>query len=161
MPRIAPLTFLGNLVAGIALTVTGILYLLFDKLVAISLYPRAIALFIILGLLAAVPFLYGRRRIVQIALPIALLCAMLAVQFVDWDSRKPFLRALHRVEPGMTVSEVDAIMAGYLRSPAQASSADGESVVGYRHTTEGWGDSDIALIRFAGSRVTSREFLPD
>lgn len=161
MSRSAIIRILRNLALGIVLAIIYGGYLLLDKAAAISLNPRAVALFCLFAALALLPFLVGRRRVVQIALPLGLLCAILAVQFVDWDSRKPFLRALDRVEVGMTVAEVDAIMAGYMRRPSQPTTADEDAIVSYRHTTEGWGDSDIIVIRFTSGRVTSREYLPD
>jgi hypothetical protein len=159
--RRTPFRLLRDLALGVVLLITYGGYLLLDRLAAVSLNPRAVALFCGLALLALAPFLLGRRRATQIALPLGPLCAMLAVHFVDWDSRKPFLRALDRVEVGMTIAEVDATMAGFLRHPALPDSADGEAIISYRHTTEGWGDSDIGVIRFAGGRATSCEFLPD
>ncbi len=161
MRRPAPLTRLGHLVGGLALAATLGAYLLLDRLAAISLYPVAVALFAALGLLALAPLLPGRRRAAQVALPAALLCAVLAVQLVNWDSRKPFLRALHRIEPGMTVEQADAIMAGFIRTPAEPGRTSAEGMVSYRHTDQGWGNSDIGLIAISGGRVVTTRFLPD
>ena len=159
MPRTALPDLLLNLVGGFALAATIGLYLVLDKGAAITLYPVAVALFCGLALLALLPLLYGRQRAMQIVVPIALLGAMLALQFVNWDSRKPFIRALNRVEVGMTIEQVDALMTGYMRSPAQGSG--GETSIGYRHTDEGWGNSDIGLITIVDGRVATRQFLPD
>ncbi len=161
MSRSARLTTLLNLAGSLALlTVIGS-YLLFDKLAAISLYPRAVALFSALGLLGSLPLLYGHRRATQIALPALLLATLFAVQFVNWDSCKPFLRALNRVEQGMTVAQVDALMTGFMRTPTQPDTLANDATLAYRHTDAGWGDSDIGLITFVNGRVVARQFLPD
>ena len=78
--------FLKNLALGVALVITYGGYLLLDRTAAISLNPRAVVLFCGLAALALLPFLLGQRRVVQVALPIGLLCAILAVQFVDWTA---------------------------------------------------------------------------
>lgn len=158
MSRPALPILLLNLAGGFALAVTVGLYLLLDKAASITLYPVAVALFCGLALLALLPLLHGRRRGVQVALSLALLCAMLAVQFVNWDSRQPFLRTFNQIETGMTVEQVDALMAGFMRSPAHGGD---DMSVGYRHTDEGWGDSDIGLITIVDGRVAAREFLLD
>jgi hypothetical protein len=36
-----------------------------------------------------------------------------------------------------------------------------EGRINYRHTTEGWGDSDWGLVTFQAGRVSQVEFLPD
>ena len=161
MSRPARLTTSLNLAGGLALLAVIGGYLLFDKLAAISLYPRAVALFCALGLLGSLPLLYGHRRGTQIALTALFLATLLAVQFINWDSRKPFLRALNRVEHGMTVAQVDAVMAGFMRPPAQSDILADDVTLAYRHTDAGWGDSDIGLITFVNGRVVARQFLPD
>jgi hypothetical protein len=95
-----------------------------------------------------------------------LVTAVFAVRFIDWDSRKPFLRDFNQIQMGMTAEEVDSVMAGYIKytGPFAAMSVQGEvqtGAVSYRHTAEGWGDSDIGLITFAGGRVIGRTFYPD
>src|SRR5690242_6877126 len=120
MARLDRLTILLNLTSAIMLAGVGGLYLLFDRLVAVSLYPLAIAFFVALGLVASLPLLYGRRRAIQLAIPLLIVLFALAVQFINWDSRKPFLRALNQIETGMTVEQVDALMTDYMRSPAQS-----------------------------------------
>jgi uncharacterized membrane protein (UPF0136 family) len=161
MARPDRLTLLCNLVGALMLAGIGGLYLVLDKGAAVSLYPIAITFFCALGLVASLPLLYGRRRAVQVALPVLIVLLALAVQFVNWDSRKPFMRALDRIEVGMTVEQVDALMAGYMRSPAQSGTVGDANTISFRHTNEGWGNSDIGLVSFVDGHVASREFLPD
>lgn len=161
MARPDRLTILLNGVSALMLAVVGGLYLVLDKGAAVSLYPAAIAFFCALGLVASLPLLYGRRRAIQIAIPVMIVLLALAVQPIDWDSRKPFMRALNQIEVGMTVEQVDALMAGYMRSPAQSGTVGGTNTIGFRHTNEGWGNSDIGLITIVDGHVASREFLPD
>ncbi len=161
MARPDRLTLFFDLVAALMLAGVGGLYLVFDKVAAISLYPIAIAFFCALALVASLPLLYGRRRTIQIAIPIVIVLLALAVQFINWDSRKPFMRALNQIEAGMTVEQVDAMMAGYMRSPAQSGSVGETNAISFRHTNEGWGNNDIGLITFVDGHVASREFVPD
>ena len=92
--------------------------------------------------------------------------AILSVRFIDWDSRKPFLRAFYRVDGGMTAAQVDRIMNGYsIRLGADAVvDVQGQIVAGtvsYRHTNGGWGDSDLGVLTFEDGRVERIRFLPD
>jgi hypothetical protein len=92
--------------------------------------------------------------------------AVLGVRFVDWDSRKPFLRDFYQIQTGMTYEEVDELMTGYDKniSPFISTTSAGSlqtGAVSYLHTNEGWGDSDVGLITFAGGRVISRNYYPD
>ncbi len=119
----------------------------------------------------------------------ALLCvyalAVGVMPWVDWDSRKPFLRDLYSVKPGMERAQVEAIMGKYIHGtgwPANPYST-GEGVlrtdslsgsayptvaspngqlelkdcIVYRHRQ----DSDWGVVRFREGRVVSVEFLPD
>ncbi|MFN8538786.1 MAG: hypothetical protein U0232_15085 [Thermomicrobiales bacterium] len=154
-------TILLNLAGALLLGMVGALYLLLDKLAAVSLYPVAVACFVALGIVASLPLLHGRRRAIQAAIPLLIVLLALAVQPINWDSRKPFLRALNRVEIGMTVEQVDDLMTGYMRTPAQSGTLGNTSTIAFRHTDAGWGNSDIGLVAFANGRVTSREYPPD
>ena len=57
-----------------------------------------------------------RKRIKRTSFGCLLFLAMLAAMYlVPWTSRKPFLKALDRVQLGMTRVEVEQIMTGYIR----------------------------------------------
>jgi hypothetical protein len=100
---------------------------------------------------------------------------LVSVRFVDWNSRKPFLKDLGQIEEGMTLSQVDQIMAGYERGPEAekppvldmmsgggASEASlSRTWVTYRHTAEGWGNSDWGVVGFRDGLVVETRFLPD
>jgi hypothetical protein len=96
---------------------------------------------------------------VKLALVSTFLLLILAVRNVEWNSRKPFLRALERVQVGMTVEQMDAVMRGFVRGPQQSVSEFG--TVGFRHTDEGWGNADIGLVTLADGIVVKVEYLPD
>lgn len=157
----------GNiLVAVLILSASLALYLLLDIAVGVSLNPIISGGFAITALalsLFILDSLPARQRFVLAGL---LISAVFAVRFVDWDSRKPFLRDFNQVQLGMTAEEVDQVMVGYIKhtSPFAAVSLRGEvqtGAVSYQHTTEGWGDSDIGQITFAGGRVVATTFYPD
>ncbi|WP_144370167.1 hypothetical protein [Myxococcus stipitatus] len=101
------------------------------------------------------------------------------MRWVDWDSRKPFLRDRYSVQRGMPLEQVDAIMGHAIAgtgwpenpltkagTPIGALAAEprelqlGDSRV-YRHTHEGWGNSDWGVVRFREGRVVEVAFLPD
>jgi hypothetical protein len=98
---------------------------------------------------------------------------LIAVRFVDWNSRKSFLRDFYSLQEGMTREQVDQTMSSYMKGvgggPPNSQGQyvydeQGEVVTGwvtYRHTNEGWGDSDWGVVTLEDSRVVRLEFLPD
>ena len=160
---------------GFALGLYLLLYLAFS----VSLYPRFAAIhagFWVLVLLLLLVGSPARHKLWVLGL---LVVALFAARYVDWNSRKPFLRDLYRVKDGMTVAQVDAIMGDYmvgggvpLDSPGsrldgradELSAAGAKPVTGtisYRHTDEGWGDSDWGVVTFEDGRVVDVSFSPD
>jgi hypothetical protein len=107
----------------------------------------------------------------RLALLLTLAVAFGGLRWVNWNSRKPFLRDPYSVRVGMAPSQVEAIMGKYLRgtgwppNTVADRSAKGElafpGTVVYRHTNEGWGDSDWGMVEFAGGKVVNVEFSPD
>jgi hypothetical protein len=111
--------------------------------------------------------------------------------FVDWTTRKPFLRDLARVHVGMTEAEVRRIMGRYMEGtgwpalpgsdPSNASgtlniagsasqyatetSPSGHMVIRdslvFRHSNSGAFNSDWGIISLSSGRVARVEFSPD
>jgi hypothetical protein len=146
-------------------------YALLDYVMGISLlWPwmfGGLALGFGLGLLGTIDV----RPRARIALLLFFSVLFVGLRWVNWNSRKPFLRDLYSLRVGMTRSQVEATMGKYLKGtgwPANTvtdSSAKGElafpGTLVYRHTNEGWGDSDWGMVEFAGGRVIRVEFSPD
>lgn len=113
-----------------------------------------------------------------------------ALYFVDWSTRKPFLRDLDRVQVGMTEAEVRRIMGRYMEGtgwpaiPGSSTNAPGTlNVVGsearyaaeasstgqlvirdalvFRHSNDGAFNSDWGIVSLADGRVVKVEFSPD
>jgi hypothetical protein len=142
---------------GLALAV----FILFDRMAAISVYRPVTLAYALIWLFPAALLLRRQARSFQLLVLGLFLAAVAAIYFINWDSRKPFLKDLYRIEPGMTVAQVDRIMSGYLRDPTASGQLSADGNITYRHTTEGWGDSDWGLVTFQDSRVSHVEFLPD
>jgi len=153
--------------------IIGLLYLValgaflaLDIALSLSVYFRFTLLYTAVWvLLGALLFVFKPTRYILLIIAFFLV-AILLLQFVDWDSRKPFLRDFYRIEPGMTVQQVDQILDGYLKYVSPASKLDEhgkilEGTVSYQHTTKGWGDADIGLITVANDRVVKAVFYPD
>jgi hypothetical protein len=129
----------------------------------------------------------GAARVPRAVILGAFALAVVSLPWVEWDSRKPFLRDLYSIEPGMDRPQVESLMGKYLRGtgfPAHplgfggslqdvgsgrtystATGANGQlelvdSVV-YRHTHEGWGNADWGIVRFQQGRVVEVSFSPD
>jgi hypothetical protein len=110
-----------------------------------------------------------------------------ALHFVPWTSRKPFLRDLHRVQAGMTESEVRLIMGRYAEGTGWPAMPEGGSgtltdlgsggthrtkvstngdlalrdALVFRHSTDGRFNSDWGIVKLDEGRVTGVSFSPD
>jgi len=148
------------------------IFLILDILGSASLYFRFVAIYTAFWVLVGALLLYGRpMREILLILGLFVMVTF-SVRFMDWNSRKPFLKDLYRIREGMTPTQVEQIMSDYMKGdgrPLVPSRKDvfnerGEVVTGtktYRHTDEGWGDSDWGVVTFENSRVVQIEFLPD
>jgi hypothetical protein len=162
---------------GVALWIALSLFLILDLglNLAVSIYPGFVAAYAAFWVLVSALLLYRRPRRETI-LVMSLFVALLAtLRFIDWNTRKPFLRRLNRIRQGMTVSQVDRIMSAYqggyyggpppsLRENDPQFDNQGQIVTGwvtYRHTDEGWGNSDWGVVTFEDGRVVRADFQPD
>jgi hypothetical protein len=146
--------------AGLLLLALAV-FVLFDLIAAVSVYLPVTLGYAALWLIVAAILVRRQPRSTQRWVLGLFLAAMVAIYVTNWDSRKPFLTNLFRIEPGMTVAQVDQLMAGYFRSPATPGQLSADGRITYRHTDEGWGDSDWGLVTFQNGRVSQVEFLPD
>jgi len=163
------------LMLGTVLWVGLSLFLLLDLWSAVSLFVPFVVIYAAFWVLVGMLLLIGRPWKEKLLILGLFVAVLVSVRFVDWNSRKPFLKDLGQIEEGMTVTQVDQIMAGYERGPeadqppilepaedgsGPAARADRTWVV-YRHTTEGWGNSDWGVVGFQDGVVFETRFLPD
>jgi hypothetical protein len=152
------------------------IYLVLDVGFAVSVYWQVAAIYAAFWVLIGALLLVGSPSREKLLILGLLVVALFSIRFVDWNSRKPFLKDLYRVKQGMTVGQVEQIMGSFmggtcspappLGSPAGESAAEPEEPAlpdraVYRHTDEGWGDSDWGEIRFENGQVVEIRFLPD
>jgi hypothetical protein len=150
-------------------------YLILDRELAVSVYWRFVVPYAVFWGLVSLLFLVGapvRHKLLSLGL---LAVIMVSARFVHWDSRKPFLKDLFRVKEGMTVAQVEQIMGGYMTGGGIPVGAPAPQLCGrlaeygpqatgtivYRHTNEGWGDSDWGVVALREGRVVDVEFSPD
>jgi hypothetical protein len=148
-------------------------FLVLDLLFAISLSWRFVALYAAFWVLVGALLLYDRPLYAKLVVLALLVIVLFSVRFVDWTSRKPFLKDFARIKEGMTSVQVDRIMEGYIRETdggppvpegAYELNEQGQIVSGsvtFRHTDKGWGDSDLGVVTLRRGRVSETEFLPD
>ena len=124
----------------------------------------------------------------KLAVYLTFICCLVILHQVPWSSRKPFLRDLRRIKPGMTVAEVEAIMAKYVgqpglspwptqthgprreypvyssaveQGPAPDENDDTLYYLEYRHTEHGDFYGDEGIVHFEKGKVSRVRFLPD
>lgn len=148
------------LTAASLLLIGFVLYVWMELATHSMLYPwLATGVFAAFFALPALILLWRAPWQTKLAFIGIFLLAILLVRNLDWNTRKPFLRGLDSIRQGMTVEQADAAMQGFMRGPATGISEYG--TVNYRHTDEGWGNSDIGLVTFADGVVSKVEYMPD
>jgi signal transduction histidine kinase len=179
--RIALITLAAIALALFALCEVGIAYP-----VSWWLY-LCVALAFAAGLIRPVS---ARSQLARIGALVAVIAVIATLYFVEWTTRKPFLRDLDRIRVGMTEAEVRQIMGRYMEGsgwpaiPGSSTNAPGTlNIVGsdsqystetspsgqmvirdslvFRHSNDGAFNSDWGIISLSSGKVVSVEFSPD
>ena len=140
-------------------------FLVLDLFFQVSVYLRFVAAYAAFWTLVGALLLRGsptRHKLLILGLFVVI---VFSVRFVNWTTLKPFLKDFYSIKEGMTPAQVEQIMGSYIIGDGKTEiNEQGEIVAGsitYRHTNEGWGDSDWGVVTFENSRVVEIEFLPD
>lgn len=139
------------------------LYILLDLTISVSLNPIITSGFALVALalgfyiLDSIPL---KQRLLILGL---VLFGIYALQFVDWNGRKQYIRDYNTIQHGMTVEEVDGLLAGYNKnvSPFASYSVQGDIQTGnitYLPTADFSTDYPTVSITFAGGRVIARSY---
>jgi hypothetical protein len=156
-------------------------------------YPVSWWLYLALGVVfiaALIRPIEVRAQFGRLGVLAAIIAGIAALYFVDWTTRKPFLRDLDRIRVGMSEAEVRHIMGRYKEGsgwpaiPGSSSNAPGTlNIVGsdaqystetspsgqmvirdslvFRHSDDGAFNSDWGIISLSSGRVVRVEFSPD
>ncbi len=128
--------------------------IMFGEPVNLAIYlPIAIVFSRAIGLKR--PIVQNRDRLAAL---ISVNLVILALYVLPWTSRKPFLRDLYSIKPGMTASEVRQIMARYIEETPTSPT----NLLMFRHnTTDARFNADIGRITIQDGKVVGVDFLPD
>lgn len=151
------------------------LYLILDLALSVSIYVQFTAIYVLLWALVLPLFLTDAPARHKLWIVGLLAVALVSVRAIHWNSRKPFLKDLYRVKEGMSAAQVEQIMGGYMTGGGVPLGSPGPRLDGrldeqkdmmagtisYRHTNEGWGDSDWGIVTLKDGRVVEVQFLPD
>jgi hypothetical protein len=165
-PAVALLAFWVPMVLGILSSMVLPLCAFCEVLLAIPV-PGCIYAPIVIAMTAWLwprerPFLRPKRLVC-----LGVICSLIgALYFIPWTSRKPFLRDLYAIRPGMTVEEVRKRMAGYMEGTGiTMPNTNQEFTVGgalvFRHSNDGAFNADWGIVSFQNGKVVSVQFDPD
>ena len=100
------------------------------------------------------PLVFWRFKRVKLGLYVAFLLSGCGAEIGPTTSRAFFLRRLDLIKPGMTVSQVDAIMKPVMIERFSSMDKHGQSgVISYRHSNEGMYNADIGEAKFRNGKV--------
>lgn len=120
-------------------------------------FQRSLSFFLFFAYWSAVlfaMFLWSPDRI-KAMLFLVLVVGMLTLRLVPFTLTTTFLADLAKVEPGMTVEEVDAIMAGYMRGGGK------NGTLCFRFSELPAHNASIGCVYFAHGLVTHTDYFPD
>jgi hypothetical protein len=142
------------------------LFLILDLAGSVSLYLGLTVIYALCWVLVGLVVLHPRPIREKLLVVILFAAVLLSIRLIDWNTRKSFLKDLGRVRSGTPVAQADELMGSYMKSGGTLTQVDeqGRIVSGsivYRHTTEGWGNSDAGVLTIVGGRVVDVKFLPD
>ena len=152
------------------------IFLIMDVTYSVSVYWQFVAIYAAFCVLVGLLLLVGSPKREKLLILGLLVIVLFSLRFVDWNSRKSFLRDLYRIQEGMSLEQVEEIMGEYMGGaccPAESLARSDEKEPGepeqmappdrlvYRHTDEGWGDSDWGEVHFENGRVAKVRYLPD
>jgi hypothetical protein len=159
------------------------LYLILDLALSVSIHIGFTAVYVAFWALVLLLLLWGAPARHKLTVLAVLAIALLGVREIHWNSRKPFLKDLYRVQEGMTVAQVEQIMGDYMtgggvplgspgarldgriaearKEPRSDPRGPVTGTISYRHTNEGWGDSDWGVVTFESGRVVRVWFSHD
>jgi hypothetical protein len=98
----------------------------------------------------------NREKLLHI---IILLGCLAILHWVPWNTRKVFLSQFNRIQPGMTIEQVDTML-----RPCSLDISEqpvNKTLRSYRHSRLPRFDSDVGIVYFSGEVVTKTEFLFD
>jgi hypothetical protein len=150
-------------------------YVILDRVLTVSVHWQFVGLYAAFCVLFLLLLLWKAPARDKLLIVGSLVVIFVGMRFVDWNSRKPFLRDLYRIKKGMTPAQVDQIMADYMIGGAVSPDNPGirldgrlleqgeqaTGMISYRHTNEGWGNSDFGEVTFVDGRVVNVHFSPD
>lgn len=133
----------------------------FERIVPVSVMPFSTSfgavVFILVGLWLTQSW-QSRPRITVLAIYTLLI---LSTRFVDWNSRKPFVRDLLRLREGMTSQQVKGVMSRYLANHDAADVTQANATLYYRHSDRPEYNQDWGNITMRDGKVVAVEFLAD
>lgn len=91
------------------------------------------------------------------SLCVALLVCLATLYLFPWNSRKPFLGSLRKIEKGMSPTEVQNIMGGF----TTIEGFGGPPLAAYQHSDEARFNSDVGRVHYERDHVSKVEFSPD
>jgi len=135
--------------------------------VLLDMIPRILPIYIpfVVYLSIAIIFAFITVRFLKLRslfmLPVVFIfiCVIQIIWSLPTSTRKVFLRALHSVEIGMTIQQIDQIMQTNYYDTGQNANFNGSLIC--LSSDQGNFNADIGRITFIDGHATKIEFLPD
>jgi len=142
-------------------------FYLAELIIPFSVVPLCTVICGVLWICLGSVILRRLRKDQKLTLIAVSLCLILSVKFLDWNSRKSFERDLFRIKSGVTVEEVNNLMARYIKGTglpypyATDKEFEVKDSMIYRHSNKGAYYSDWGIVKIRDGKVEAVKFSPD
>ncbi len=167
--RVAVARYPHHVVDGLSLTslaALGTAFAVYDMSFNIGESTEAVSIALTLGFVAAGPLFLqragGLRRLLVAILVYGAFAGWIVVQrHIDWNVRRPFVRAYAMIRPGMTREQVEAALRQELRGKRLTARSDTWGVQYTLDPDDGRFNSEFIIIEMIEGRVVSTRYSPD
>jgi len=133
----------------------------FERIVPVSIMPFSTSLGAVIFIFVGLWLMRDRQARLRITVVAIYALLILSTRFVDWNSRKPFMRDLLRLREGMTGQQVKVIMGRYVTDQDAADVSQANGTLSYRHSNEAEYNADWGEVTLREGKVVGAEFSPD
>ncbi len=141
------------------------LFILFDIDFALSLKYHFILLYFLFYILCFIALYKSRFKKMKFFMAILFLISLIIIRNIQWNSRKVFIKKFNQLNVGMSLKKTDEIMSDFIifrtESVDTLEKNKAVHIISYRHTNEGWGNSDMGIVYVQNDTIIRLKFYHD
>ena len=126
---------------------------------------RTILDIILFYILCIIALYKSRFKKIKFLMGILFLISLIVIRNIQWNSRKVFIKKFNQLNVGMSLEKTDEIMSDFIifRTVSVDTLENDKTahMISYRHTDEGWGNSDMGIVYVQNDTIIRLKFYHD